>query len=441
MLRKQAFSYFIILILILSSTAHGEVKPADKTVLTLEKAISIAKENNRDILLAKEGSNRADQQIREAKSGAYPQLSFVSQYRRTLQKPVLFVEFGGEKQKFELGFDNTFMSTFTANQLLYSGGKMSTAVKIASKVRQSMEANRKQVAKNVILDVKTQFYGVLLSREVLKINQRGLELAEAHLKNITAMFNNGVASEFDLLRAEVQVANARPKVISSGNSLELQMNLIKNVIGIPLDTEIDIQGELIPDFIDETVIEATGKTALENRDDYRNLSLIRDAYLMNVKIERGNKFPILSANYTYTFQGESNNFAFDSNYSSQAASLNFSLPLFDGFRTSSRVQQARITVKETDYQLIKLKEGIEIQITQSKNAMDNARKRMESTDKTVEQAERAYNISRTRFESGQGTQLEIFDAQMALELSQLNRLQSVFDYEIAKAQWENAVGR
>lgn len=427
-------------LIILSGIGLAAPMQQEKLILTMDKAISLAMEKNKDVLIAKEELKKGDKQIQEAKSGAFPQVDLNTVYTRTFKKPQFIVRVNGQVTKFEMGFNNSVQSAFQINQTLYSGGITSTALKIAKLYAKSFEESLYLTKSRIKLNVKEQFLGVLLSKEVHQINKQSLELAQAHLKNINLMFKNGMASEFDLLRAEVQVANTNPKVISSENTLKLQMDFLKNTIGLPLEQEIDIEGDLHPDFISEqNLIEASRDVYLK-RNDYKNLELIRNILDFNIKIERAGYFPKLSANYTYQYQGQSDNFGFANNYKSQTASLNLSVPIFNGFRTSAKVQQAKIAVREMDFQLQQLKEGIEIQVKQALNMLEDAYKRIISTGKTVEQAQKAYNIAEVRFKSGQGTQLEIFDSQVQLELAQLNKLQSIYDYEIARAQWENSIG-
>ena len=430
-----------ILFLALFTFVNDGGAQQETMTLTLEKAIEIAMQNNRDILIALEEENRADQQIREAKSGAFPSLTYIANYSRTLKKPVIFFNVDGEIVKFSPGFNNSVLQNFALTQTLYAGGRTWTAIRIASIYSSAVEEARKQTATDIKLQVRQAFLGLLLSQEVLGINRRTLENAEAHLRDIRAMHENGMASEFDLLRAEVAVSNLRPKLLQSENQIVLQKDQLKNILGLPLDRPIEIEGALRANFIDDEAIADASTAAYMNRHDYKNLSLIRDSYEKAVRIEKGGWFPNLQAQYNYTYQGQSDDWGLENAYRTQDVQLNLSFNLFDGFKTSSKVQQARINVKETDYRLLQLKEGIEIQVTNARHAMEDARLRIEATGETVDQAQRAYDIALVRFESGQGTQLEIFDSQVALELAQLNRLQAIFDYETAKAAWENAIGR
>ena len=413
------------------------------TLLSLNEAIEISMQNNRDILIARQELKKAEQQIREVRAVALPKITLHNFYTRNLQKPAFFLAFDGDVQKIEIGTDNSIQSLFTVDQLLYSGGQTGTAIRIARIYSESFSEVISQTEKNVKLQVKQQFLSLHLGKELLKINNRTLEQAQSHFNQVNILFGEGAASEFDLLRAEVRVANSRPKVISAENDLLLNMDVLKNILGMPLDRELEITGTLSPLFISVSELNQVAENTYMNRGDYRSLELTRESIAGRVKIESSGWYPELNFNYSFQFQGQSNTFRFGSTarVNSQSATIDLRIPIFDGFQTSARVQQAKIEEKEMDFQLLKLKGSIEIQIRKSRNRMNDARQRIDALSKAVEQAQKAFNIAQVRFDSGQGIQLELFDAQVALEMAQLNTLQSVFDYEFAKAQWENAVGR
>jgi len=441
---KNSFNIVrFVFCLLLFSAVKSSAGQTDATVLSLNEAIEISMQNNRDILIAREELKKADQQIREVRAEALPKVTLHNFFTRNLQKPAFFLAFDGDVQKIEIGTDNSIQSLFTVDQLLYSGGQVGTAVRIAKIYSESFSEVIDQTEKNVKLQVKQHFLTILLGKEVLKINSRTLEQAQSHFNQVNTLFGEGAASEFDLLRAEVQVANSRPKVISAENALLLNSDLLKNTLGMALNNDLDITGTLEPRFISNAEMSRAEEDVFSNRGDYRNLELTSEATAGRAKIERSGWYPEVNFNYSFQFQGQSNTFKFGETerVNSQSATIDLKIPIFDGFQTSARVQLAKIEEKEMDIQLLKLREMIEIQIKQSRNRMNDARQRINALSKAVEQAQKAFNIAQVRFNSGQGIQLELFDAQVALEVSQLNTLQSFFDYEFSKAQWENAVGR
>ena len=443
MLRRLFIVLTGLLVFAILFVVPSAAQQSTKTFLTIDEAISYAMEHNYDILIAREDLNKADQQVREAKSGAFPQVSFNNLYTRTFKKQAFFMDFDGEPSKIEIGRSNVIQTSVSVNQLLYSGGQVGAAVQIAKLYSGSFVHSLEQTERNVALQVRQSFLAILLTQEMLKIAKSTLTLAEEHAAQVEILFNRGAASEYDMLRAEVQAANARPLMLSLENELTLRKNVLKNSIGMPLQQEIDLQGELIPHITDVQNSSQIAGEAYSHRGDYKNLSLIRDAMEYRIKIERGSSLPMVSFGYNYLFNGQSNTFRFGTKNrnNSQNAGFAVSFPIFDGFKSAARVQQAKIDVQKMDIQLTKLREAIAVQTSQAWNMMSDARKRMEALEKTVEQAEKAYSIAQVRYNSGQGTQLELFDAQVALETTKFNRLQSVFDYESARALWENAVGK
>jgi outer membrane protein TolC len=163
----------------------------------------------------------------------------------------------------------------------------------------------------------------------------------------------------------------------------------------------------------------------------------------NILIEKANYFPTLSLFGGYQWQAQDNTYRFG-NYN-WAKMLNVGLalsyPLFDGFRTRERVQQATIDRDKVHYTKLKIEEGLKIQIQSAELKMAEAEKRISGQGKNIEQAQKAVRIAQTRFKSGVGTQLELLDAQVAMTRAQTNYAQAIYDYLIAKADWQYAVGQ
>ncbi len=433
----------IITIILLFSSGVFAQSESGTMSLTMDRAISLALEKNRDILIAKEAQKKADQQVREARSGAFPHLSVSNIYTRNIYLPSFFLSFDGEVQKIQVGAANAVQSVASLNQTLYSGGRTWVAIDIAKLYSESFTEALDFTEKSIVLQVKQQFLAVLLGKEVLKVNRRNLELADSHYKNLQTLYSKGAASEFDLLRAEVQAANTKPAVITAENSLELQKDRLKVVIGLPLEQNIEIVGDLSPEFIEESSLFEASKEAHLNRSDFKNLELTREAMNKRIKIERAGWFPTISLTSQYQFSGQADDFTFGPKNTSNSvnAMLNINFSIFDGFQTASKVQQAQIDVRDMDLRIENLRQNINIQIVEALNKMEEARKRYEALSRTVAQAQKAYDIALVRYNSGQGTQLDLFDAQIALETAQLSNIQSVFDYEVAKAQWLYSIGK
>jgi len=417
-------------------------------VITLDKALEIAARQNRDIQVADQDRLKADAQITEARSGAFPQLSVSGVYTRNIKNAVMFVPPNSiinptpNTMAIEFGSANAYAATATLNQPLLNW-RVGVAMDIASTYAEYAERAYQSTQEDVALQTKKAFYTVLLSRELVRANREGLSVVRANLDNVRAQYKNGTAAEFDLLRSEVQVANTEPLSIAAENSLQLARNNLKNVLALPLDQDIDVQGELAYQDIQLEVLEARGKEAIATNTGIAQLTLQESLLEKNISVERAAHYPTLDLTGAYAWQSQDNTFMFKDYLwaNSINVGLKLSFPIFDGFRTSARTEQAIVDHQKVVTMLQKAEEGLRLQIQSLELRMAEAKKRIEGQEKSLSQAQKAVKIAQTRFTSGVGTQLELMDTQVAMTRTQTNNAQAIFDYLVARAEWENAVGQ
>jgi outer membrane protein len=417
-------------------------------VLTLDKAISMALEQNRDILIAEQDRLKADAQVGEAWSGALPQLSVSGVYTRNIMKPVLFIPANtpllnptNQTAAIDIGSANAYAMNASLTQPLYSR-KIGVALQIASGYRDFTDQMYTATKQMVVREVKKSFYLVLLAKKLVDANRQGLDVVKANYENVQAQYRNGTAAEFDMLRAEVQFANTEPLVISADNNLALAINALKNLLAIPLDQDLILDGEFTFEELPEAAMIDSRKAALSTNPMILSLSLQETLLEKNVSIERAGYFPSLDLVGGYSWQAQDNTFQFNNYNWAKMLNVGLSLrfPLFDGLRTSNRVQEAENDLEKIHYTRIKAEEGLKIQIQSAELKMAEASRRIAGQEKYIDQAQKAVRIAQTRFKNGVGTQLELLDAQVAMTRAQTNYAQAIYDYLVAKAEWQYAVG-
>src|SRR5512140_1198167 len=241
--------FFLTLLLLFPAAARaGDPTQVRPLVITLDTAIAMALEQNRDILIADQERNKADAQIGEARSGALPQLWINGSYSRYFLKQVLFLPPNSminptdKEQALEIGSDNAYIGTAQISQTLFSR-KLGAAMDIAESYHDYSEQAYRGAREDVALQVKKAFYAVLLAEKLLQANRQGLDVVKANFENVQSQYRHGTAAEFDLLRAEVQLANTEPLLISAENNLLLSRNALKSLLALPLDQDIQVQGE------------------------------------------------------------------------------------------------------------------------------------------------------------------------------------------------------
>jgi outer membrane protein len=437
----------ILLIVLLSAVSTGTdfAQVKDTLVLSLNDAITKALDNNWDVQLSKKDIEKSQEQINEAYSNAYPRLDFTGNYTRNIKLPVLFLPpdnaFNPTSNTvaFELGSKNSFTGTLGLTQVLYSQ-KVNTAIKIAGEFSEYSKTGSQATREQVTLSVKKTFYTILLARELVKVNKQNFEAATANYDNVSLLYKQGAASEYDFLRSEVQVANVQPMLIQAENYLELAISSLKNLLSIDVKQPIDVKGDFVFEEVSREVLNAASENAVGRNPLVKQLAIQESLLDKNIEVERSDYYPTLSFFGQYAFQTQDNTFKYNHYLWPQSfmVGLQLSYLLFDGFGRTSRIQQAVIDKEKVGLGRRKLEEGLKVQVLQSQLNMNEAKKRIQAQQKSLQQADKAMKIAQTRYKSGVGTQLEIIDTQAALTYAQTNYSQAIYDYLVAKSDWEYA---
>ncbi len=424
--------------------AAQEAKPLE---LTLEKAIGLVLDQNRDVLIADQERYKSESQIREARSGAFPQVNVSANYTRNVMLPVMFLSPNtalnptNATRTFEIGSSNSYAMGASITQPLYSR-KVGVALEIANTYHEFSEEAYRSAQQDAVLAVKRSFYMVMLAQQLVGANRQGLEVAKANFENVQSLYKFGKASEFDLLRAEVQLANTEPLVTSAENNLVLAQNALKNTLALPQETPVVVKGEFAYEELSGEVSDAAKRNALSANPLIAGLALQESMLQKNISIEQANYFPTINLVGAYQWQTQDNTFKFNDYRWAKILNvgLQFSYPLFDGFRTSARVDEAVVDRQKIYYTRMKAEEGLKIQIQSADLKMAEAKKRIAGQEKNIAQAEKAVRIAQSRFKNGVGTQFDLLDTQVAMTRTRTNHAQAIYDFLVARAEWQHAVG-
>lgn len=446
-MRAQAICIWMILLPIAAMAQESTTPRPAPLVLTLDKAIALALNQNRDILIAAQDRSKANARISEALSGALPSINVSANYTRNIQKQVLFlppnspINPSSSTARFELGSNNSYDIAASFSQTLYDR-RVGVGLDIAKTYRDYAQQAYRGTEQSVTLAVKKIFFGVLLAGKLVEANRQGLEIVKANFENIQSQYRNGTAAEYDMLRAEVEVANTEPLLISAENNLELAKNSLKSLCAIPVDQDVVPEGDFTFEELPEARMDEARHDAFSNNAVIRELTLTELIQKKNISVERASSFPVLSLVGAYIWQTEDNTFQFkDYNWAQTSnLGLQLSFPLFDGGSARARIQQAKSDYEKTRLAKLEAEEALRIQIESAELRMAEAKKRIQGQEKSIDQAKRAVHIAQTRFANGVGTQLELLDSQVALTRAENNHAQAVYDYLVAEADWQFAVG-
>jgi outer membrane protein TolC len=406
---------------------------AERLDLNLNDSIDLALKNNTQILLMEQEKRMADKKIVEARAGALPKIKATGKYER-IDEPITF-------SGIDIGNRDNFDVNLGLEQPLYSGGKVRSALKIADMYKDYSEMGQRRTENQVVYRTKEGYYTILFLRELVRISQESVRLLEKHLDITKKKFKVGLASNFEVLRAEVELANASPPMIKAKNQLAITKDSFKKLLGLNYAVNIVLQGELA--YIDEGLF-SLGEAieiAQKQRPDLKKQKLVIDMNKENLNIAKGGYKPKLSlyANYWGVApQFGSSEIEWDWGWN---AGVKAEIPIFEGFAVKSRVDQSSIEIKKAEIVYDDMIEEVKLEVRSSLHEIQEAKERVLSQKKNVRQAMEGLRIAETRYKNEVSPQIEVMDARVALTSAEVNYFQAVFDYKTAFAGFELAIGR
>ncbi|MDM7971755.1 MAG: TolC family protein, partial [candidate division Zixibacteria bacterium] len=414
----------------------------DTMVLTAAEVRRLALEYNRDYLQALEEVRAADAEVVKARAGALPDISGQAYYDRNFLIASNFVQMGDETVEFRFGFKNSFGAGISLRQPIYQGGKVFTAVSIAQQYRKYARAGAAEAAAEVAYTAEVLFYQVGLRESQVNVLRQALEAAELNADMVQKQFDQGMTSEFEVLRARVERNNLLPQLIASESEVELSRKRLKSFLGLDLSRPIRLEE---PGADADTSLAGLGPepayvdTALARRPAMQQADLLVDIAKKAVKIAQADYWPNFEAVSSWGWSAVSDDFTLRENNSrSLTAGLMVSMPIFDGLRRSGQVTQAKVDHNQAALAASKIRDDIRLEVEQSYDALVQAKKALDIQGTNIAQAEEGLKIANVRYESGVGTLLEVLSAQVALTDARSARVQALFAFRVAQAKLKRA---
>lgn len=410
----------------------------DTLVLDLQKAVEIALSENPVIKIAEREIARVDYSRRLAFSSLLPSVTAEGSYSRNFAKPVMFLPDGifgpGTGGPMELGHDNSITGTLMASVPLFSYSILQNIKITEHDMLLALESARASRI-NMITEVSRAYYALLLANDGYKVMRQSIDNARANLENVNSLFSQGLVSEFDVIRSEVQVRNLTPSLIEAQNGVSFAQMLLRVLLGLDEAIAIKVADDLESIAGNVTGAETINSLDITSNSDLRQMELQIGQMQDRFKLVRSQRFPTISAFAQYQFQAQENHFRFSEFRWAEPfiGGLSLQIPLFRGFSANYQERQLRISMEQMTLQQENLVRNLSLQAREVLLNMERALEQIESNRLTVNQAQRGFSIAQTRYTSGAGTLLELNDAEIALTQARLNLNQAMFDFLNARA--------
>jgi outer membrane protein len=408
--------------------------------LSVADALNLALQQNGTILKAKSDLESSVGLVAQTRAIVYPKAKIAGQYQ-AVQQSSIDVATGG----FALGTDQSWDTQIRLVQSLYEGGRMTSALRTAKLTKEQALLQYQTVVSDTLLAVRVSYYDILLAAQQITVREASVKLLQQELDDQQRRYDAGTVPRFNVLRAEVAVANARPQLIRVRNAYRIGKNRLVNLLGFNLPPEVLEEVPLqLTDRLDtapyQVELPAAIAQALGNRSEIGSLRKAEALRREDIVTARAGYLPSLQAFAGYGVRKSS----FETDLSAEKHGWfiggQVGWDIFDGMLTQGKVVSAKAAHEKSITELDDTMRNVELEVRTSYSDFIEAREVLDSQKKVQEEAEESLRLAKARADAGTGTQLDVLNAETALTEARTTQSLAQRDYAVAVAKLERAIG-
>ncbi|HEX7122162.1 MAG TPA: TolC family protein [Gemmatimonadaceae bacterium] len=433
---------------------------ADTVRLSVADAVTRALRESDEVRLANAQVDVTEAQVTMARAGALPSLTFQGRYTQVTRnaRATIVGQIFGQNYNYN--------TTLALSQPLFQGGRLWAAMRAAGDARSAASNNLAETRARLSVDAQRAYLNALLARELVEIQERNAELADARLAQVTQLEQAGRASRYDLLKARVERANLEPGLLQARSNKELADIELRQLLNLPGNAPIVLTQEL-----DTAALRALARRISSDsarpavRPMVRAAEATLDARREGIRVARAEFFPTISAFFNTGYTALPSGPGFPTKWGETSSSycppgsdpgrvcqnngwypdrsfgLQVQWPIFDGFRAKGSLDLAAANERVARSQLELARETAAADLARAEAEFARAEATFDAQRQNASEAEEAFRIASLRFERGLGTQLEVTDAQFALFTARVNAARATIDYYLATAELARARGQ
>jgi outer membrane protein TolC len=336
-----------------------------------------------------------------------------------------------------LGSVDNYTLRASVQQTLFTWGKLVNAYRLADLNLDLQAEAVRQSRAQLRVQATEAFYQALLTREMAALLRESCAQLQRHVARARALYDNGLATRLDVMRASVGLTNIEAQVSQLENAAGLALAALRNLAAIPEERPVLLEGELAAESLSFD-LSALVDSALARRPELLQMRRTARMAELGVRIARTANLPTAFAAFNYDYR---NPVGFSAGWGSDwNVTAGISWPIFTGGSNLARQKQAQARQRQARVGTRMLEDGIRLEVRAQLAALEQERKNSAYQSKNVELAQEAMNLAEQRYQNGLLTNLEFLDTQLALTQSRVSWLSSLANYQIAKARLLRAAG-
>jgi len=443
MRRKGSIQWIGILLFFgLISLPTAAAAQERKDFFTLERSISQALENSYKIKARSERIEQANDIMKQARADFLPKLGTAYSYNRLSEPPIsrsstLF----GTQIPLVVGTEDNFRWTWFLRQPLFTGFALLSSYKLAELGIDQSQLESDLEKLDLVLRVKEAYFNILGADKAVHVAETTVESLTQTVKVARSFFEVGMIPINDVLKAEVELANAEQSLVSWKNLAQTARSNFNTALVRPVNAPVEVEDILVyrPEVGEYNVFE---KKALENRPEIKILDVNILQADQQIRLAKSKYYPEISLTYQYISEGDEVSVKgspyVDANHWEVLAVANWT------FWEWGKTYYAGREKESLKRQLIETKsdveDGIRLQVKQAVLDLDSSAKNIPTTQKGVEAGEENLRVNAERYKAQVSTITDLLDAQTLLARARLDYYRALYDHNQAKARLERALG-
>jgi len=346
---------------------------------------------------------------------------------------------------FPFGTDKNWNAQIRVVQSIYEGGRVTSALRAGKLASDRAFLDYQTAEADTIVAVEVAYFDVLLGEQQVKVQEASVELLKNELADTKRRFDAGTVPRFNVLRAEVELANAQPRLIRARNLYRVSKNNLVNLLGVDVpremleDIPLALNGKLEATPLNLDIGKAVA-LALENRTELESLRKSEALRREDIINARSGYKPRVEAYAGYDAHSSMFTEDLTQDVYGWIAGVQLNWDIFDGLQAKGRIKEAQARKDQATLEIEDASRRIELEVRTALSNFREADEVLKSEEKVVEQAEEALRLATARAQAGSATQLDVLSAQTSLTESRTIHVQALRDYEVARAKLERAVG-
>ncbi|MBZ5579033.1 MAG: TolC family protein [Acidobacteriia bacterium] len=423
----------------------GSTRAADAAALTLEDAVRLAIDRHQDVAKARAAADALKGKIREVRAQALPEIKLESNATRW-RDPSLLNASGLDKFPEELrvalvpSAANLFDYAVTVKQPLFTQGKVGTALRLASIEAEGAVSEIDRAEQDVALATVKAFYGLLWAERYRTLVAETQEQKKRHAAMARTRFENGVATEVDVLRSEVAVANGDPDLVRAGYAIKQARAQLNYYLGRPLDADTQLLGSFEERTWEQPDLAELQRDALRRRPEMQRLRIAERSADTQLSLARAESRMRLDFSGSYGMMARLPQNLINREFTRWTAGVNFTLPLFDGFKRNGLIEQAVANRRAARLDREKFEQQVQLAIQQGYDDLQSAAESIAAARATVGEAEQVLAMMQNNYRYGAATTLDIVDAETSVSVARTNLLRGLYDYSVSRANLRWSLG-